>query len=60
MKWLRSLQVGIAGDNLFMFTDYRGYDPEVNSYGTVNDVKGVDRFAYPSLKGFRASLNVGF
>ncbi len=59
-KWLRSLQLGVAADNLFLFTDYKGYDPEVNSYGTVNDVKGVDRFSYPSLKGFRASLNVGF
>ncbi len=60
IKWLRSLQVSIAGDNLFLFTNYIGYDPEVNSYGNQNDVKGVDRFAYPSLKGFRASLNVGF
>jgi hypothetical protein len=60
IKWLRSLQVGVATDNPFIFTDYEGYDPEVNSYGNVNDVKGVDRFAYPSLKAFRASINVGF
>lgn len=60
IKWLRSLQVGVATDNPFLFTDYEGYDPEVNSYGNLNDVKGVDRFAYPSMKAFRASLNVGF
>lgn len=60
LKWLRSLQLSVAGDNLFLFSDYEGYDPEVNSYGNLNDVKGVDRFAYPSMKGFRASLNVGF
>lgn len=60
LKWLRSLQLSVAGDNLFLFTDYLGYDPEVNSYGTTNDVKGVDRFAYPSLKGVRFGLNVGF
>ena len=60
INWLRSLQVSVAADNPFIFTDYEGYDPEVNSYGTANDVKGVDRFAYPSLRGYRVGLNVGF
>lgn len=60
IKWMRSLQMSVAADNAFLFTDYEGYDPEVNSFGTQNDVKGVDRFAYPSLKGYRVGLNVGF
>lgn len=60
ISWLRSLQISVAADNPFIFTDYLGYDPEVNSYGTTNDVKGVDRFAYPSLRGYRLGLNVGF
>jgi hypothetical protein len=60
IKWLRSLQISAAAENPFLFADYEGYDPEVNSYGTQNDVKGVDRYAYPSLRGFRLGLNVGF
>jgi TonB-linked SusC/RagA family outer membrane protein len=60
LKWLRSLQISAAAENPFLFTDYEGYDPEVNSYGSLNDVKGVDRYAYPSLRGFRLGLNVGF
>lgn len=60
IDWLRSLQITAAADNPFLFTDYEGYDPEVNSYGTTNDVKGVDRFSYPSVKGYRIGLRVGF
>lgn len=60
INWLRSLQISVAADNPFLFTDYEGYDPEVNTFGTSNEVKGVDRFAYPALRGFRFGLNVGF
>ena len=60
ISYLKSLQLSLSADNLFLITKYRGYDPEVNSYGSTNDVKGVDRFGYPSMKGFRAGLRVGF
>lgn len=60
ISWLRSLQLSVAADNPLILTSYRGYDPEVNSYGSTNDVKGVDRFGYPSIKGYRFGLRVGF
>ena len=60
INWLRSLQVSAAVDNAFVFTNYQGYDPEVNSFGASNEVKGVDRFSYPSVRGVRFGLNIGF
>jgi TonB-linked SusC/RagA family outer membrane protein len=56
----KSLSLTLAADNPFIFTNYRGYDPEVNSYGSTNDVKGVDRFSYPATKGYRLGIKASF
>ena len=60
INWMRQMQLSVAADNLKVFTNYRGYDPEVNSFGTTNDVKGVDLFGYPAEKTFRVGLKLGF
>ncbi len=60
INWLSSLQLNFALDNVLVITNYNGYDPEVNSYGSTNDVKGVDRYGYPAVKGYRFGLRVGF
>jgi hypothetical protein len=57
---ISSAKVSIAAENLFTFTKYPFYDPEVNSFGTSNSIKGVDRFSYPASKGFRMGLSVSF
>ncbi len=56
----RSFQIGVAADNLAVFTKYTGYDPEVNSYGNSNQTKGMDRFGYPPSRTFRVELKLGF
>ena len=38
-KWLKKislskLQAYVTGQNLLTFTNYKGYDPEVNAYGS--------------------------
>ena len=57
---MRQLQVSIAADNIHVFTKYRGYDPEINSFGNVNDVKGVDLFGYPAERTYRVGFKIGF
>lgn len=59
-KQLRSVSLGLAADNLAVFTKYTGYDPEVNSGGMDNRVKGVDLFAYPASRGYRFIFKLGF
>jgi TonB-linked SusC/RagA family outer membrane protein len=62
-SWLRSARVFVSGDNLFTFTEYTGYDPEVNSRGgsaTANTVMGLDMNAYPAVKIYRLGVDIGF
>jgi len=49
----------VTGQNLFTFTDYSGFDPEVGSFGMDNTRMGYDFGSYPSVKTmiFGASLN---
>ena len=57
---LESAQVFVAGENILTFTDYPGWDPEVNAATGSNLVKGVDRFPYPSARAVRVGVNIGF
>mgnify|MGYP006281277951 CR=1 FL=1 len=55
----RKTQIYVSGTNLLTFTDYPGYDPEVNAATGSNTVKGVDRFPYPAERLFRIGVNLG-
>ncbi len=56
---VQNLRVYVVGQNLFTFTKYTGFDPEVNSYG--NDAQfGFDMNAYPQIKSYTLGLNIGF
>jgi hypothetical protein len=57
---LSSFKIGVAVDNLACITPYSGYDPEVNSYGNDNEVRGIDRYAYPASRSFRFILRLKF
>jgi TonB-dependent starch-binding outer membrane protein SusC len=46
---VRNLRVSLTGQNLFLITNYSGFDPEVNTDKSMNDVPslGIDYTAYP-------------
>lgn len=58
------VRVYISGQNLLTFTDYRGFDPEVNfrtgggASGNLN--VGLDYGSYPNAKSFTLGLNITF
>lgn len=56
----RNAQVYVAGDNLFTFTKYTGFDPEVDLYASSNVQLGVDNGAYPMSKSVRVGVKLGF
>lgn len=58
VNWLSNLRLYITGQNLFVITDYSGYDPEVNTQG--NNVYGVDFASYPRSRTFLFGMNVSF
>lgn len=57
--FIKHVSFGVSGKNLFVWTKYSGYDPDVNVYGNVLKY-GVDMGAYPSARTFMFDLKVSF
>ncbi len=56
---LKHLSVGISGKNLYCWTKYSGYDPDVNIYGSVLKY-GIDMGAYPAARTYMFDLKISF
>lgn len=61
-KWLEELRVSVTGQNLFVITDYDGYDPEVNQDSSNSGIQsfGIDKNSYPKARAFVFGLNLTF
>ncbi|MEQ9442019.1 MAG: TonB-dependent receptor [Cyclobacteriaceae bacterium] len=59
-KWgLQRLRIYGSGQNLLLFTKYKGYDPEVSTYDGVFG-QGIDDFGEPRARTYTIGLNVSF
>lgn len=58
VKWIQKLNVYVTGTNLWLWTKYPYYDPEVNSYGTNSTLRGFDYTDYPQNRTFILGLNL--
>ena len=58
-KSIKSLNVYVNGQNLFVITKYTGFDPEVNVNKGVSGVPsaGIDYTAYPTARTFNFGVN---
>jgi TonB-dependent starch-binding outer membrane protein SusC len=60
-KWkISKVQPYFTAQNLLTFTNYKGFDPEVNQFGGSALVQGVDWGTYPHSKSYIFGLNVEF
>jgi TonB-linked SusC/RagA family outer membrane protein len=52
----------LTGQNLFVLTDYSGFDPEINTGSASGGIQtfGIDRFTYPRARTFQLGLNAIF
>ncbi|GAA5040839.1 SusC/RagA family TonB-linked outer membrane protein [Marivirga lumbricoides] len=59
---ISNIRLSVTGQNLFVLTDYSGFDPEINTGNTIDGIQtfGIDRFTYPSPRTFLVGLNVTF
>ena len=57
---LRTARLYASVTNLYTWTHYTGYDPEVNAYGQDPSRRGVDLGNYPTARSFSLGVNVGF
>jgi TonB-linked SusC/RagA family outer membrane protein len=59
--YLSSARVYVSGHNLKLWTKYLGYDPDVNSAGSdENVIIGTDYYAYPQPRTFTIGINAGW
>ena len=54
------VQAVVSGRNLWLHTNYFGYDPESSNYGQQAITRNVDLGPYPPSRQFLFSLAVGF
>jgi len=62
IPYVKSLRIYATGQNLFVITGYKGFDPEVNINKNVDDVPsfGIDYAAYPRPRVITVGLNFVF
>jgi hypothetical protein len=48
----KSVRLYASAQNLFTWTDYPGFDPEVQSYNKDPQRRGIDFGSYPGTKSY--------
>jgi TonB-linked SusC/RagA family outer membrane protein len=56
---IKGLNLGVTGSNLFIWTKYSGFDPDVNSYGSAWR-KGADMGSYPGARSVTFNARLTF
>ncbi|UJH67053.1 TonB-dependent receptor [Allomuricauda sp. SCSIO 65647] len=59
-SFISSARIYVTGQNLWTITDYRGFDPEVNSEGQDNVLSGIDYGTYPKAVSYILGIDVSF
>lgn len=57
---VQGIVVSFTGNNLLLFTDYSGYDPESSSNNAGSNADGFAGFTYPALRSYLFSVNINF
>ncbi|GAB3653730.1 TonB-dependent receptor [Echinicola sediminis] len=59
---LSGLRLSLTGQNLFLITDYSGFDPEVNTNRAVGGVPsfGIEYAPYPAARTFMLGVSASF
>jgi len=55
--FISNLRLYVSAENLFTFTTYEGFDPEISSGGTS---LGIDRGIYPQARTYSFGVNLSF
>lgn len=59
--YLSNARIFVSGHNLKLWTKYSGYDPDVNSAGSdENVILGTDYYAYPQPRTITIGINAGW
>nr|WP_295921697.1 SusC/RagA family TonB-linked outer membrane protein [uncultured Dyadobacter sp.] len=58
-KAFKNMSISLTGQNLFVLTGYKGFDPEVNTDGSSGGIPslGIEYIPYPSARTFLLGVN---
>lgn len=59
-KWIEKIHVDFTVNNVWTFTKYSWFEPDVNAGGTNASCPGVDSYSYPSARSYALTLNFTF
>jgi TonB-linked SusC/RagA family outer membrane protein len=59
-KFVQSINVNASVQNAFVITDYSGWDPEVNSFGSDLMRMGADMGSYPNARTYSFGISMNF
>jgi TonB-dependent starch-binding outer membrane protein SusC len=59
VKFVKGSRIALTGQNLFVLTDFTGFDPEVNVDKNIGGVpsNGIEYIPYPTARRFQLSLS---
>ncbi len=60
LKNVDQAKIGISGSNLFLWSNYYGYDPEAANFGNRPTLATVDLLSFPSARRIYFHLNFNF
>lgn len=50
----------MSGENLYLWKNYNGFDPDVNSSGTSSTLRRLDIGAYPKARTIMFSIQIRY
>jgi iron complex outermembrane receptor protein len=61
-SWAKRMRLSVTGQNLFVITNYSGFDPEVNQDKSTGGIQsfGIDLDGYPKARTYVVGLSVTF
>lgn len=59
-KWIKSMKLSATVGNLYTFSGYKGWNPDVNCFGRSVLSQGIDYGAYPITRNFILGVNLNF
>lgn len=59
-SFIQGASVTVTGNNLILWTDYNGFDPESSSFNAGSNADGFAGFTYPALRSYLLTLNLNF
>jgi hypothetical protein len=62
IEHFKNINVSLTGQNLFVITDYTGFDPEVNTVNLRNGIpsNGIEYIPYPAARSIILGVSASF